>query len=116
MQKYRAAGAGNRRVVIMAQNHDEVVEIIVSPQGFMAGIERPNDGLVVARVFRVVAPTIDWRQGCDGQSGFRFREAVSAIHHAAQRVATYRRRAVPFGFIGADTRSAECAPVGPIPP
>jgi len=79
MQKNGTAPAGDRRVVIIAQIDNQVVQVVAAPQGLVRGSERQRDRSVVLRMMRGVAPTVMQGQGAGGQPGFWLLQAVRTV-------------------------------------
>ncbi len=86
----------------MAEDDDDVVDAIVAPQKFGAGVERQVNEAVVIAAHWIVAPAKIAPDRGARQGGVGCVHAVGAIKHPAQREISGRRRAIAFAFVRHD--------------
>jgi hypothetical protein len=53
----------------MAQDHDHVIDPVLTPQGFAASFMGESDGLVIIGITGIITPAVLRAQGCDGKDG-----------------------------------------------
>ena len=58
MDEYGASQARLRRVVIVANGDDDIVEIVLAPQHFMRRVKGQLDEPIIVAVSRFVAPSV----------------------------------------------------------
>ena len=73
------AVAGADRIVVIADLDDQIVDMVVTPQLFMASRKWSGDQLVVGVVFGRVAPSVFEIQGLDDQACFWGGQSVWTI-------------------------------------
>lgn len=98
MQEDGAARARNRRVVVMAQFHQQIVQQVRPLHPFRAGGYRQGDGPIVVGMARIVAPAIAKPQGKGPQPARRRPQPSGAIAQPAHRPASRRGGAVALAF------------------
>jgi len=103
------------RVVIVAQLHDHVVDMVFPPEILMAGRIRQFDPAIVERVFRRIAPAIFRDQRHQRQQRFGRPGPVWPVEDAPHRPGSNRRGAVAFALLvcgdhtAAPDRTPRCA-------
>ena len=112
VEENRRSSSGRDRRVVVAEHHDEVVDLVVAPQVFGARRIGQPDRLVVGRVGRRVAPAVGRGQGRGRQTGRRRRHPVGSVKQSAHGPQAGRRGAValPFRPHRRDSAATERAP------
>ena len=99
VDKNGAAVAGDDRVIIVAKFDDHIIHAVFAPQGLVAGRKGPGNQCVIGGMGGLVAPTVVFFQGHEGQAGQRFFDTVGAIKNPPQGKSAKRRYAIAFaGF------------------
>jgi hypothetical protein len=98
MQEDRRAHAGDRWAVIVAQDHDDVVDMIVPPERLGAGGIGKSYRLIVGWIRRIIAPAIILTDRANGEPRAGRRNPGSAIKHLANRPDARRRGPVALPF------------------
>ncbi len=83
MQEDGAAKRRNRRIIIIAQLHDDIVDMVFQPEILVAGRIGQLDPAIVERVFRRIAPAVFRGQRHKRQQGFRGVQPVGPVEDAA---------------------------------
>ena len=109
VQEDSAAGALQHRIVVVADDDDEIVEVAVEPQAFVARGIGQADRLVVGGVGGIVAPAVGGIDVARRQARLDVRDAVGTVEQAAEREAPNRGAVVAFAFVGDKARAAERA-------
>ena len=96
------------------EDEDEVVGVIVAPQGFMAVGVGDGDGAVVGRVGGAVAPAVPRAQPAPREGGVWGGQAIGAQERGADWPEAERGLSVAFAFAGggAEAAFAEAGSVG----
>ena len=98
MQKDRAATPLSTAFKIVIQHSDDVVEMVLAPEPFMACPVRQGDEAIVIAVGRVIAPSETGTQRIKRQAGLGAPEPVRSIEHGEKCPSAARRRAIAFAL------------------
>ena len=82
MQENRAAAARNDRIVIVAEFHDQVVDMVGAPELFGRGRIGQGDRTIIERVAGRIAPAVIMAKRDFGQARFRRLGAVGPVEQA----------------------------------
>ena len=113
MKEDRAAGTRTRRVVIVAEHDEEIVERVFAPHRFGACRIGQAHRTVVGRIARRIAPAVTLRNRTDRQARGRRGQAVGPVPQLPKRKKTDRRGAVALALVV--TQSAAPQRTGKIP-
>ena len=99
VHEYSAAMTGADWIVVIANLDNQIVDMVVTPQLFMASRKWPGDQLVVGIVFGLVAPSVFELQGLDDQVCFWGWQSVWTIKQSPQRETAHGSGAVALALI-----------------
>ncbi len=109
MHEDGAAAVGHDGLVVVAQDHDQVVKTIRAPEGFGTGLIRLLDRPVVSRITGRIAPAVGGSERADGKSRAGLGQAIGTKQDATQRKVTDRGAAVAFAFLDDDAAATQRA-------
>ncbi|GAB6854548.1 hypothetical protein JCM15831A_15720 [Asaia astilbis] len=85
VQKDRRPPVADNRSVVPAQNHAEIITMVITPQPLMTCRMGESDLTVVIAMARVIAPSVVGAQGFDPERSTRALNPVRAIKDVAER-------------------------------
>jgi hypothetical protein len=109
VQEDGAAGAADRALQIIVEDHEEVVDMVLPPHLLMARREGEAHLAIVTGVGRVVAPAHVWPDGRHRQACRRAAEPVGTVKDGDKAVLPFRGLAVALALAAADAGAAEGA-------
>ena len=88
------------RAIIMANDHDNIIEVIATPHAVCHRRMRQADKLVIVTIIRPFAPAVITTQVSERKHGPGTTSAIRAIEHIPDRKAADRGRTITFTFQG----------------